>query len=158
MDDLQYLWLPLSHSFGKMLEAVQLQIGFPTAVDGRMDKIVENLAVVRPTFMAGPPRIFEKVHAKVVQTVQEEGGIKLRLFTWAFGVGSQVSRARLAGQAARPGWSRPSTRWPTGWCCRRSAPGSAGGSASWSRAARRCRRTSPPGSTRPGCWCSRATR
>ena len=34
-DDLQYLWLPLSHSFGKMLEAVQLQIGFPTAVDGR---------------------------------------------------------------------------------------------------------------------------
>ena len=63
-DDLQYLWLPLSHSFGKMLEAVQLQIGFPTAVDGRIDKIVENLAVVRPTFMAGPPRIFEKVHAQ----------------------------------------------------------------------------------------------
>ena len=77
-DDLQYLWLPLSHSFGKMLEAVQLQIGFPTAVDGRMERIVENLAVVRPTFMAGPPRIFEKVHGKIVQTVEEEGGIKCR--------------------------------------------------------------------------------
>ncbi|MGB8649685.1 MAG: long-chain fatty acid--CoA ligase [Mycobacteriales bacterium] len=102
-DDLQYLWLPLSHSFGKMLEAVQLQIGFPTAVDGRIDKIVENLSVVRPTFMAGPPRIFEKVHAKIVQTVQEEGGIQLRLFTWAFGVGDQFSRARREGR-------RPS-RW-----------------------------------------------
>jgi long-chain acyl-CoA synthetase len=101
-DDLQYLWLPLSHSFGKMLEAVQLQIGFPTAVDGRMDRIVDNLAVLRPTFMAGPPRIFEKVHAKVVQTVQEEGGIKLRLFTWAFGVGSQVSRARIEGRRPNP--------------------------------------------------------
>ena len=157
-DDLQYLWLPLSHSFGKMLEAVQLQIGFPTAVDGRMDKIVENLAVVRPTFMAGPPRIFEKVHAKVVQTVQEEGGIRRRLFTWAFGVGGQVSRARLAGQAARARWCGPSTRSPTGWCCRRSATGSAGGSGSWSRAAPPCRRTSPPGSTPPGCSCSRATR
>ncbi|MCB1733398.1 MAG: AMP-binding protein, partial [Halieaceae bacterium] len=66
-DDLQFLWLPLSHSFGKMLQAVQLQVGFPTAVDGRMDRIVPNLAEVRPTFMAGPPRIFEKVHAKVVQ-------------------------------------------------------------------------------------------
>jgi long-chain acyl-CoA synthetase len=99
IDDLQYLWLPLSHSFGKMLEAVQLQIGFPTAVDGDVDKIVENLAVVRPTFMAGPPRIFEKVYAKVVQTVQEEGGIKFRLFTWAFGVGNQVSRAQLQGKA-----------------------------------------------------------
>ncbi|GEP37747.1 AMP-dependent synthetase [Nocardioides psychrotolerans] len=97
-DDLQYLWLPLSHSFGKMLEVVQLQIGFPTAVDGRMDKIVENLAVVRPTFMAGPPRIFEKVHAKVVQTVEEEGGLRSALFSWAFGVGDRVAQARLRGQ------------------------------------------------------------
>ena len=50
--DLQYLWLPLSHSFGKVLLAAQLQIGFTSAVDGRVDKIVENLAVVRPTFSA----------------------------------------------------------------------------------------------------------
>ena len=85
-----------------MLEAVQLQIGFPTAVDGRMDRIVDNLAVVRPTFMAGPPRIFEKVHAKIVQSVQEEGGIKLRLFTWAFSVGSRVSRARIEGRRPNP--------------------------------------------------------
>jgi long-chain acyl-CoA synthetase len=96
-DDLQYLWLPLSHSFGKMLLAAQLHIGFASAVDGRVDKIVDNLAVVRPTFLAGPPRIFEKVHAKVVQTVEEEGGVKKRLFDWAFGVGHWVSAARLRG-------------------------------------------------------------
>ncbi|GAA1143253.1 AMP-dependent synthetase/ligase [Nocardioides aquiterrae] len=101
-DDLQFLWLPLSHSFGKMLQAVQLQVGFPTAVDGRMDRIVPNLAEVRPTFMAGPPRIFEKVHAKVVQTVAEEGGLRAALFGWAFGVGDQVARARLAGRRVGP--------------------------------------------------------
>ena len=101
-DDLHFLWLPLSHSFGKMLAAVQLQIGFPTAVDGRMDKIVDNLAVIRPTFMAGPPRIFEKVHAKIVQTVQEQGGIRYRLFTWAFGVGNQVWQARVRGSRPSP--------------------------------------------------------
>jgi long-chain acyl-CoA synthetase len=94
-NDLQYLWLPLSHAFGKMLEVVQLQVGFPTAIDGRVDKLVENLAVVRPTFMAGPPRIFEKVHSKVVQTIEEEGGVRYRLFKWAFGVGEQVAQARL---------------------------------------------------------------
>ena len=33
-DDLQYLWLPLSHVFGKALIAIQLEIGFTTAVDG----------------------------------------------------------------------------------------------------------------------------
>lgn len=97
LDDLQFLWLPLSHSFGKMLEAVQLQVGFPTAVDGRLERIVENLADVRPTFMAGPPRVFEKVHGKVVQTIQEEGGVKYALFRWAFGVGDRVARNRLEG-------------------------------------------------------------
>lgn len=99
INDLHFLWLPLSHSFAKMLQAVQLQIGFPTAVDGRMDKIVENLETIRPTFMAGPPRIFEKVRASVVQKMHEEGGTKLKLFTWAFDVGRQVSQAQLAGNA-----------------------------------------------------------
>ena len=100
-DDLQYLWLPLSHAFGKMLLAAQLQIGFASAVDGRVDRLVDNLADVRPTFLAGPPRIFEKVHAKVVQDVEEQGGAKARLFDWAFGVGQQVSLCRLRGE--RPG-------------------------------------------------------
>ncbi|PVY95476.1 long-chain acyl-CoA synthetase [Actinomycetospora cinnamomea] len=94
-DDLQYLWLPLSHSFGKMLSAVQLHIGFATAVDGRLDRLAQNLTEIRPTFMAGAPRIFEKLHSKVLQTVQEEGGVRYRLFTWAFGVGERVARARL---------------------------------------------------------------
>ncbi len=101
-EDLQFLFLPLSHSFGKMLEAVQLQIGFPTAVDGRMDRIVPNLAAVRPTFMAGPPRVFEKVHGKVVQTIEEDGAIKRALFGWAFRVGQQVSRAQLSGHQPGP--------------------------------------------------------
>ena len=49
--------------------------------------------------MAGPPRIFEKVHSKIVQTVEEEGGVKSMLFDWAFGVGDKVAQARLQGRA-----------------------------------------------------------
>jgi long-chain acyl-CoA synthetase len=100
-DDLQYLWLPLSHSFGKMLLAVQLQIGFASAVDGRIDRIVDNLGVVRPTFMAGAPRVFEKVHGRVVSGIEAEGGVKAGLFGWAFGVGRKVSALRREGR--RPG-------------------------------------------------------
>jgi long-chain acyl-CoA synthetase len=98
VDDHQYLWLPLSHSFGKVLEAVQLELGFSTTVDGRIPKLVENLAVDRPTFMAAAPRIFEKVYNKVVTGVQEAGGVKLALFRWAVGVGRRVSQRRQAGQ------------------------------------------------------------
>jgi len=95
-DDLHYLWLPLSHVFGKALIAIQLYIGFTTAVDGRIDKIVENLAEVKPTFMCGAPRIFEKVRARVITTASH--GIRAKIFDWAFGVGRKVSPVRLAGE------------------------------------------------------------
>jgi long-chain acyl-CoA synthetase len=95
-DDLQYLWLPLSHVFGKALIAIQLYIGFTTAVDGRIDKIVENLAEVKPTFMCGAPRIFEKVRARVITTASH--GVRAKIFDWAFGVGRKVSPVRLAGE------------------------------------------------------------
>jgi len=98
IDDVQYFWLPLAHSFGKVLEAGQIKIGFVTAIDGRLDKLVANLSAVRPTFVCAVPRIFEKVHNKVVAKPAEAGGLKLKIFKWAFEVGRQVSRLRQAGQ------------------------------------------------------------
>ncbi len=100
-DDLQYLWLPLAHVFGKQLLTIPLQVGFPTVIDGRIDKIVENLPKVKPTFMAAVPRIFEKVHGNVSLMMQKEGGAKLKLFNWATGVGAKVSDLEIAGQ--KPG-------------------------------------------------------
>jgi long-chain acyl-CoA synthetase len=97
-DDVQYLWLPLSHSLGKVLQVMQLQIGFISAVDGRVDKIVDNLAVIRPTFMGAPPRIYEKVMSKVVSTTEQEGGVKVKIFHWALGVGRKVSEQRRQGR------------------------------------------------------------
>ncbi|WP_300677171.1 AMP-binding protein [Nocardioides sp.] len=87
--DLQFLWLPMSHVFGKVLLSTQLAIGFPTAIDGRVDKIIDNLAVIRPTFMGAAPRIFEKAYARIVTMVDAEGGLKKTLFTKAFAVGKR---------------------------------------------------------------------
>ncbi len=99
IDDVQYLWLPLAHSFGKVLEAAQIKIGFSTAVDGRIDKLVDNLAVVKPTFVAAVPRIFEKVYNKVVAGAKEGGEGKFKIFRWAVEVGKQVSQLRQQGKA-----------------------------------------------------------
>jgi long-chain acyl-CoA synthetase len=98
-DDIQYLWLPLAHSFGKVLLSAQLQIGFVTAVDGRVDQIVVNLGEVQPTFMAGVPRIFEKVYTRVQATATEGGGAKAKIFEWAFGVGQRVRGGMREGKA-----------------------------------------------------------
>ena len=99
-DDLQYLWLPLAHVLGKVLLTLPLQIGFPTVLDGRVDKIVENLAVVSPTFMGAAPRIFEKAYAKITTTMSAEGGVKAKLFDWALRVGRKVAVLRAQGQPA----------------------------------------------------------
>lgn len=96
--DLQFLWLPLAHAFGKVLLVMQLDIGFATAIDGRVPNIVDNLATIRPTFMGAAPRIFEKAHGRVVSQIEEEGGAKAKLFNWAFDVGIQVSRLQRAGK------------------------------------------------------------
>jgi len=100
--DLNYLWLPLSHAFGKVMLALPLVVGFPTVVDGRVDKIIENLAVIRPTIMGAVPRIFEKVHGRITEMMANEGGVKKTLFDWATGVGVQVSRAKQAGESVSP--------------------------------------------------------
>ena len=99
-DDLQLLWLPMAHAFGKVLVTTQLACGFVTAIDGRVDKIVDNLAVVKPTFMGAAPRIFEKAHARIVTTQQAKGGFRARLFAAAFSAGLEVNRRRRAGRAA----------------------------------------------------------
>ncbi|MCB0918205.1 MAG: long-chain fatty acid--CoA ligase [Actinobacteria bacterium] len=97
-DDVQFLWLPLAHSFGKVLICAHLQIGGVTAVDGRVPKIIENLPVIRPTLMAAVPRIFEKVHAGVTHQVEVEGGAKAKIFNWAFAKGAQAREKRMAGE------------------------------------------------------------
>ncbi|WP_455432401.1 AMP-dependent synthetase/ligase [Thermocatellispora tengchongensis] len=104
-DDLHFLWLPMSHSFGKLLEVVVIETGTPTAIDGRIDRIAANLAELRPTVMAAAPRIFEKIHNTVVATVRREGGLKPRIFRWAREVGVRMSRARQAGVTPSP-WLR----------------------------------------------------
>ena len=96
--DLQYLWLPMAHSFGKVLLSTQLACGFATAVDGRVEKIIDNLAVVRPTFMGAAPRIFEKAHGRIVTMQKTEGGIKEKLFNQAFAVGTKVETLKAEGR------------------------------------------------------------
>jgi len=97
-DDLQFLWLPLSHVFGKILLILPLQIGFSTAVDGRIDRIVDNLAVFKPTFMGAAPRIFEKAYARISMMFAHETGVKKTLVDWALGVGGQVAAMREQGE------------------------------------------------------------
>ncbi|HEY0227058.1 MAG TPA: long-chain fatty acid--CoA ligase, partial [Mycobacterium sp.] len=97
-DDLNFLWLPLAHAFGKVMLALPLQIGFPTAIDGRVERIVDNLAALHPTIMGAAPRIFEKAHARAEGMVAEQGRLSKAMFDLAIRIGMRVSEARQAGK------------------------------------------------------------
>ncbi|HEX7836739.1 MAG TPA: long-chain fatty acid--CoA ligase [Kofleriaceae bacterium] len=97
-DDVQYLWLPMSHSFGKVLMAGHIASGSVTAVDGRIPKLVDNLAAVKPTIMAAVPRIFEKVYNRIVERARQGSPIKQRIFQWALSVGRAGSEVRQRGE------------------------------------------------------------
>ncbi len=95
-DSLQYFWLPLSHVFGKAVSMIQLQIGFASVIDGRLDRIVPGLGATQPEFMCGAPRIFEKVRNAV--KANSARGITFKIARWAFAVGRESNPYRLAGR------------------------------------------------------------
>ncbi|WP_151481530.1 AMP-dependent synthetase/ligase [Streptomyces albicerus] len=106
-EDVQYLWLPLAHVFGKVLTSGQIEVGHVTAVDGRVDKIIENLPVVQPTYMAAVPRIFEKVYNGVAAKARAGGGAKYKIFKWAAEVSREYAKTtqdnfRRTGTASVP--------------------------------------------------------
>ncbi|MFE3169733.1 AMP-dependent synthetase/ligase [Streptomyces sp. NPDC059224] len=106
-DDVQYLWLPLAHVFGKVLTSGQIEVGHVTAVDGRVDKIIENLPIVQPTYMAAVPRIFEKVYNGVAAKARAGGAAKFKIFQWAAEVAREYAKAtqdnfRRTGSATAP--------------------------------------------------------
>ncbi len=89
-----YLWLPLSHVFGKTLLAASMAYNLHNFVDGRIPRIVEGLGETKPHVMCGAPRIFEKVRAAVVAG----RGIKGRISHWAFAVGRDALAAEREGK------------------------------------------------------------
>jgi long-chain acyl-CoA synthetase len=97
-DDVQYLWLPMSHSFGKVLMAGHIASGSVTAVDGRIPKLVENLAVVRPTIMAAVPRIFEKVYNGIIEKSKQGKPYEKKIFEYAVKLGKHVSLLKQKNQ------------------------------------------------------------
>jgi long-chain acyl-CoA synthetase len=65
------------------------------------ETVADNLVEVKPTIMVSVPRLFEKIYAKIMDTILRGSALKRRVFFWALGVGKTCGRLKLAGR--RPG-------------------------------------------------------
>ena len=79
-DDMVLMFLPMAHSFAKVIEAVWFATGSSCAFVESMEKIVDNAGEIRPTVMPSVPRIFEKAYNAVVSKGLATPGLKGKLF------------------------------------------------------------------------------
>lgn len=106
-DDVQFLFLPMAHVFAKVLEVTWFASGHVMAFwEGDQKKIVDNMGETRPTIMAAVPRIYEKVHAKVVDGAVSAPGIKGKLGRWALQKSEEAAAIeRRGGTPGGLGWA-----------------------------------------------------
>ncbi|MCB0506668.1 MAG: long-chain fatty acid--CoA ligase [Bacteroidetes bacterium] len=82
-------FLPLCHSFERMVFYAYLNFGIHIHYSESLDSIGENLLEIKPFCFTTVPRMLEKVYDKIIAKGNALNGIKKKLFFWAMKVGAQ---------------------------------------------------------------------
>jgi long-chain acyl-CoA synthetase len=97
-------FLPLSHIFERMFGHYSMfHTGVVINYAGGIDTVAADMQELRPTMMASVPRLYEKIYARVLDSVRTSSAPRRRLFGWARQVGEAHVDRRLAG-APIPAW------------------------------------------------------
>jgi long-chain acyl-CoA synthetase len=100
--DVNFLFLPLAHAFGRLITHLDLAAGTVTAFARGPDTIAEDLRATRPHVLPAVPRVLEKLHARVLAGRAAASPRRRSLFDWALRVGHQ--RTRLLEQGRPVPW------------------------------------------------------
>ncbi|MFQ5477497.1 MAG: AMP-dependent synthetase/ligase [Candidatus Binatia bacterium] len=97
--DVDFSFLPLAHSFGRMMEYFGLYVSTVTAYAEKIETLMADIMEVKPHFLPSVPRIYEKAYSGIMQARDSGGTIKRRLFDWAVGVGERRAAYVNRGEA-----------------------------------------------------------
>jgi long-chain acyl-CoA synthetase len=99
-DENVYLsYLPLAHALERMGLFMQIYMGSTICFAESLETVGENIGEVCPTSLVGVPRFYEKIRARILNTVEQGSPIKKKIFSWALPVGRAW---RLAQDEGRP--------------------------------------------------------
>ncbi len=93
--------LPLCHILQRVVDYTFFFAGAQLAY-GAPQRLAEDYLLVRPTVVAGVPRLFERFRAAVLEQVAAGGSLKQRIFHWAEGVGRRHAEHELLGAPWSP--------------------------------------------------------
>jgi len=94
--DHAFLFLPLAHIFARTCVFSALFAGCTTTFARSIETVAEDFTIARPHWFPSVPRIYEKVHTKIISGANAKGGAALKIFNWACAVGDRVSDHLLA--------------------------------------------------------------
>ncbi|MFA4839835.1 MAG: long-chain fatty acid--CoA ligase [Candidatus Neomarinimicrobiota bacterium] len=96
-------FLPLSHVLERMGGYyVPMLLGATVGFAESIEKVIDNMSEVRPTILISVPRLFEKIYATVMSSVQSGSFLKKKIFYWGLKVGKERMKADIEG--TQLGW------------------------------------------------------
>ena len=96
--DISLSFLPLSHVFERCPGFfTMMTAGVTIAYAESIERVPDNLREVRPTVVCSVPRVYEKMYARILDTVAMGSPLRKQLFWWAVRAG----RASVAGPSPR---------------------------------------------------------
>jgi long-chain acyl-CoA synthetase len=91
-------FLPLSHIFERMFGHYSMfHAGVIINYAGGIDTVPADMQDLRPTMMASVPRLYEKIFARVLDSVRASSPLRRKIFAWARMIGEEWVDRSLAG-------------------------------------------------------------
>ncbi|KAL1808438.1 hypothetical protein ACET3Z_025428 [Daucus carota] len=102
--DIYISYLPLAHIYERFNQILVAYYGGAVGFyQGDNLKLLDDMAVLRPTVFCSVPRLFNRIYAGITNAVKASGGLKERLFNVAYNAKKQ---AVLSGKTPSPMWDR----------------------------------------------------
>jgi long-chain acyl-CoA synthetase len=98
LGDIMLSFLPLNHSFERMAGYYTgFSVGATIAYAESVETVTTNIVEVRPTIVTTVPRLFERIHAKIIRQIDGASPLERKIFYWALQVGKDYVKARKLG-------------------------------------------------------------
>ncbi len=93
-----FLFLPLAHSFGRLIQFSGPAHNLPLVISG-VANLAEDARETRPGFFPAAPRVYEKMKSKIETTVSGAPEVRQKLFAYALDVGKKTIPYRAKGKS-----------------------------------------------------------